>query len=392
VLFAATIMLLLLGMVGATFLGWLGEAPHNVMLQFWTLGAGFVAVYYELFDRMGKVLAPFVAIASGGYAIYQKWHYAGRNMHLRLQEFLAREETRLRDADKKLDASAVRPGPARSFKSPIFDEASLATILSEMGWGTLTWRSLFSSRMQRAEQEVERATTELQQQLDLWDQRKRDYQHRLMQAYLVKGALAARRAAKIKAAGGDDREDNQAALTAFERAIDVNPDAPDPLAVEFAAHQRVRLGDYSGGSADFGRLLNLVANASAPSARARALKFQAEILEFGNGPQPNVNSATQLLNSAIDLLPPQRTRSDVEDAAELHEMQGRVRSKRPNCDWDGAALSSYTTAEGLYSKSTRPKQQPLSRALLRNDEKFWPAKRLNPMALRMLGHCQTRDE
>ena len=57
-------------------------------------------------------------VASGAYAIYQKWHFAGRNLHLRLQEFLQREEKRLRSADQELDKSAQRPGPARPFQSP----------------------------------------------------------------------------------------------------------------------------------------------------------------------------------------------------------------------------------------------------------------------------------
>jgi hypothetical protein len=136
--------------------------------------------------------------------------------------------------------------------------------------------------------------------------------------------------------------------------LDIDPNSPTPLAIEFAAHQRVRLGDYGGGSEDFGRLLNLAANENRPTARARALRFQAEIVEFGNGVQPNVNSATQLLNAAIDLLPPQRTHADVLDAAELHEMQRRVRSKRQNADWDSSALKSFTTAEGLYLQIKTP--------------------------------------
>jgi hypothetical protein len=95
-------------------------------------------------------------------------------------------------------------------------------------------------------------------------------------------------------------------------------------------------------------------NANNPTAQARALKFQAEILEFGNGAQPNVNAATQLLNNAIQILPAPRAGGELLDAAELHEMQGRVRSKRLNWDWDGAALNSYTTAEGLYLQISGP--------------------------------------
>jgi hypothetical protein len=66
------------------------------------------------------------------YAIYQKWHFAGRNLHLRLQEFLQREERRLRLADQELDESADRPGPPRAFQSPIFAYAKLGAALQKM--------------------------------------------------------------------------------------------------------------------------------------------------------------------------------------------------------------------------------------------------------------------
>jgi len=328
--------------------GWISEGARDWLVQLWSPLAGFVAAYYELFERIGKVLAPFVAIGSGGYAIYQKWHYAGRNLHLRLQEFLEREEKRLRAATEELDKTAERPGPQRAFQSPVFPPGKLRTTLQRMGWGTPTLSTLHWSRAHRAERELQRASKELEEQLNLWESRKKDYERRLVQAHLIKGAIAAARAAKIRVRDGDDREENQNALTEFDRAMSVEPNAPDPLALEFAAHQRVRLGDYTGAFDDFGRLAELAERADKPITRARALKFQAEIYEFRNGGQPNVNAATQLLNTALQIYPSARGHADVIEVAELHEVQGRVRSKRPIWDWDDAALTSYTNAEGLY--------------------------------------------
>ena len=112
------------------------------------------------------------------------------------------------------------------------------------------------------------------------------------QAHLIKGALAASRAAEIKKRGGDDRQQNHDALTEFSRAIGIDPNEPSLLALELAAHQRVRLGDFTGGYDDFGHLAEMAAQK--PIVRARALKFQAEIHEFRNGGQPNINAATQL--------------------------------------------------------------------------------------------------
>jgi hypothetical protein len=338
----------------ATMQGWVGDGATALLRDFWPLLAGFVAVYYDLFERVGKILAPFVAVASGGYAIYQKWHYAGRNLHLRLQEFLQQEEKRLRAADDELDKNAERPGPARPFQSPIFPDGTLGPVLRKMAWGTPTLTTLHWSRIRRAEREVQRASKELEEQLALWESRKKDYQRRLVQAHLVKGAMAAARAAKIKARGRDDREHNQAALTEFERAMNVDPTQTEPLALEFAAHQRVRLGDYSGAVQDFGKLAQWAETASNPMLRSRALKFQAEIHECRNESQPNVHVATRLLNTAIQIFPTPLTQTEIIEAAELREAQGRIRSKESNFDWDDAALNSYTDAEGLYHQINGP--------------------------------------
>ena len=260
-------------------LGWVGDGATAVLRDIWLLFAGFVAIYYEVFERIGRILAPFVAVASGGYAIYQKWHYAGHNLHLRLQEFLEREEKRLQAADQELDKGVQRPGPALPFQSPIFPDGTLAPVLRRMGWGTATLTKLHWTRMSRADDEVQRARRELEEQLALWETKKKDYQRRLIQAHLVKGGIAAARAAKVKSCGGDDREENQAALSEFERAVRVEPNQTEPIALEFAAHQRVRLGDYEGASLDFGKLAQWAESAGKPLVRARALKYQAEIHE-----------------------------------------------------------------------------------------------------------------
>src|SRR5204862_3659927 len=61
-----------------------------------------------------------------------------------------------------------------------------------------------------------------------------------------------------------------------------------------------------------------------------------------------------LLNTAIQIIPAPIAHADVLEAAELHEVQGRVRAKRPSFDWDDAALNSYTNAEGYYHQIDDP--------------------------------------
>jgi hypothetical protein len=145
----------------------------------------------------------------------------------------------------------------------------------------------------------------------------------------------------------------------------VDSSRTEPIALEFAAHQRVRLGDYAGAFQDFGTLAQWAEAAGKPLIRARALKYQAEIHEWRNEDQPNVNAATQLLNTAIQTFPTPLSRPEILEAAELHEVQGRVRAKRPNLDWDDAALNSYTNAEGLYHQVNGPVAEAALRRIAR---------------------------
>ena len=129
--------------------------------------------------------------------------------------------------------------------------------------------------------------------------------------------------------------------------MNVEPAQFEPLAVELAAHQRVRLGDFTGASGAFAELAGWAEKSGDVLLRVRALKYQAEIHEYKNE-LPNVTEANRLLNRALELLPRPLPSAHIIEAAELHEMQGRVRAKRPSFDWDDAALTSLTDAEGLY--------------------------------------------
>lgn len=65
-LVTAAIVTLLTAAIIATMQGWISEGARDWLVQLWSPLAGFVAAYYELFERIGKVLAPFVAVGSGG--------------------------------------------------------------------------------------------------------------------------------------------------------------------------------------------------------------------------------------------------------------------------------------------------------------------------------------
>ena len=218
----------------------------------WQWLQDFVHAYYSFFEEAGKLVAPIVTIGAGCYAIYQKWYFAERKLHLRLQQFLERENKRLESAQRILDEAAQRPSPALEFKSPIFRTAGLASLFRKAGVGAFSFKSFFTDRTSRAAREIDATLDELKSQLDLWDKKKIDYERKKAHAHLLKGALAAANAAHEKSSGRDDREFNLRALSEFEEALKLDP--TDVQALEYIGHIKVRLNDFSSALADFSRL------------------------------------------------------------------------------------------------------------------------------------------
>jgi tetratricopeptide (TPR) repeat protein len=190
----------------------------------------------------------------------------------------------------------------------------------------------------KADESLEATLEELQKQLNSWDGQKREYELRKAQACLLKGAIAAARAAKKS--GGDSRKDNVEALGYFQEAFDLSQKT-DVEALEYIGHQQVRLGDHDPALDTFQQLAAMVPGPELSLLRARALKFQAEVHECRS--QPNYTRANVVLLGAVAVLPPDAA---LLDKAEIHEMHGRVREKAGI----GLATQSYTEAERFYQR------------------------------------------
>jgi hypothetical protein len=323
------------GVMGWSFFGLVVDAPvwwepiSRWFLEIWNLSSEIVSNYYKWFEEIVRVLAPYFTMAAGGYAIYTKMYYAERRLPLLLQEFLAREEARLERQRQELDRIVERPGPGRPFQSPLFVGDALEPALQQMRWGKLS----------EADNNLEASLLQLQQQLDLWQAKRRDYEKHKIEALLLKGAIAASRAGRLRASGDDDRPENVKALGYFEAAHQL--DEHDLDALEYMAHQRVRLGAHPRALDDFKLLEQAAKKQNKPLVAARALKFQAEVHERQN--RPNLGAAKDLLAQAENALP---LDASFVEKAEIVEMQGRVRAQlkkhRPS------APNSYITAELLY--------------------------------------------
>src|SRR5262249_16211808 len=193
-------------------------------------------------------------------------------------------------------------------------------------------------RRPKADESLQATLSELEKQIGLWNTHKKEYELRKQQVCLLKGAIAAARAAKKT--GEEARKDNLEALGFFEDAFGLS-NKTDFEALEYVGHQQVRLGEYQAALETFGELA-----ASTPDTlsliRARALKFQAEVWECRK-PHANLQKANAVLIEAVKALP---GNAPLLDKAEIQEMHGRVREKAAI----GRATQSYTEAERFYQR------------------------------------------
>jgi tetratricopeptide (TPR) repeat protein len=300
-----------------------------VVWEAWNRVDAIADRWYAWIDKFGKLTGFFVTLGSGAYAIYQKLYFAEFNMHVRLREFQHRVESRLRDSNKKIGEAARRPSPAREFETPIFTDQTVNPVLRRMKWG----------RRPKADESLQATLDQLEKQIPLWDNQKKEYELRKAQACLLKGAIAAARAAKKM--GEEARKDNLEALGFFEEAFTLS-NKTDVDALEYVAHQQVRLGEYQTALETFGELAASIATDAPSLRRARVLKFQAEVWECRK-PQPNLQKANSLLIDAAKALP---GNAPLLEKAEIHEMHGRVREKAAI----NKATQSYTEAERFYHR------------------------------------------
>jgi tetratricopeptide (TPR) repeat protein len=339
----------LLGLLGFLIIhfgyGWDFSEIQTVTSNYWRGFSGIVDWIYDRIDHVARFLAPVVTILGGGYAIAHKWNYNRSRMRVHIDEFIKRENDRLRGSRAKLAKTLERPGPERSFGSPVFRRATLQPALGRMNWDYLKWGKFKWSPMARADHNLEDELTELEDQLKAWGNVETNYNERRAQVHLLRGAIAAARAARAKLSKNDAWAETLRALKHFEAAHELNSE--DPEALEYMAYMRVRLGQHELAIAAFENLANLAPkDVERSSLRSRALKCQAEVNECKT--PPSLQRANGLLRDALACLP---ENDPPMDRAELHEMQGRVRKQiGPDHIYLPAATGSYTDAAELYQR------------------------------------------
>lgn len=373
-------MLVLAALAVGWTAGWDLQIATGQIVQIWTDYSRIVDRIYDFIDRSARFIVPIATIGGAIYGVYHKWQYGKSRMHIHIGEFLKRDDKRLTPTGKKLGGLVDRPGPAREYGPSIFPAEELEQTLKTMRWG----------KLDKADTALTKELAKLKQQLEQWGNLEANYNRHKAQAHLLKGAIAASRAAKAMNGSEDSREDDTEAFEQFKAAYELNK--ADVEALEYMAHQRVRLGDNANALTDFESLQKLAEKDENSLLASRALKFQATIREnegatrlLHNGNlqtnlEPNLQKARDLLKDAMDALP-DGERGGLEEA-ELFELRGRVHKLRQTFR---LATDDYTAAERLYhriaSQTNDPDVRSAADAGLTRVKKALEEIRLRPLSV-----------
>jgi tetratricopeptide (TPR) repeat protein len=320
-------------------------------LQSLDIGAIFDSFNAGLAERWGevtvrveavrKVLDPIVwivgsllALVPGSFAIYKWWYYHESRLPQRLAEFLKKEETRLHTARNVLLRNVERPSLAKTFIAPIFLAPSLKEAMRTMKLAR--WWNVWA--LPRADKSLETALSEIETQMEFWEDQHAHYKRQEAAALLLRGAIAAGKGAP---------EDNKAALGYFLKVLAI--DESDIEALEYAAHQRRVLGELEDALADYERLARLTnkPGAEAAEVRIRALRYQGEILEKKyekEGVRRNLERGRERLQEALRDLHVEM-RGELDHAA-IYEVLGRIEDKRGT---KNLPSDNYRAAKDIYN-------------------------------------------
>ena len=293
------------------------------------------ASWYQLkLEGSAKLLAPLITIISGTYAIVKAYKYAEARLHLRLHEYLRRDEKRLHDGGSKLRMLVDKPGVRRSFVEPAFLDDSLRSAVRELGWGSY----FLPPQMGLVEYQLGTAIAQLQRQVSIANERQRHFDKQLTTAHLLKGALWMGSASEASATGESDRVQLTNAASHFAAALQIDPN--DEEALEYAAHVHIRLGQTDEATDYLEKLLHLTAKVEKSLTRARALRSSARI-EENEGKNRN---AVRHLRKALEVLPNLFGEDRIEEA-EINEALADCQKK---LGFTNQARAHWRVAEALY--------------------------------------------
>ena len=283
------------------------------------------------------VVGSLLALFPGSFAIYKWLYFRKSRLPQRFQEMLVIEEKRLKDARSNLLKQIERPESIKPFKAPIFVEPALAKALRAMNW--VSWRNRWwfgwgnGRALEAADKNLKVSLDEIDTRMQDWERQRSKHLGQRATALLLRGAIAAAEAEKMRVAGRDGNTRSRDALGYFLQALEIDP--ADVEAIEYAAHQHRMLDDVDGAIELYERLVSS-ANKNDPEnalIRTRARRYLGEMYERKSNGSPtdrskrtNLDEAKKILELALTEMP-QLARGELLEAF-IHRWLGTVENKR----------------------------------------------------------------
>jgi hypothetical protein len=269
-------------MEGIDWTGW------SSGLLTWIVGAAKNGVWQLL------TVQNAISLVSTGVAIWKWWEAREANLFLRFERMIARNEHRLVGARSDLLDVMNRPGPGVLIRAPLFITWKLRAVLQRRNWhpGSLTGQTV--------DQQLVRVLSTCDRKVSAHLGRLSYFREQIASAHLIRGALAAGRAAVVRQEHRRQELD-QEALDQFRLVLGTPGHQDDLAARELIAHQLARLNQGELAESEYSRLIELLEAQPAAVARnvvlARAKRCLAA-LRYPKGPQ----NARALLIEAAELI------------------------------------------------------------------------------------------
>lgn len=263
-------------------------------------------------------IAAIVGILSGSFGIWQALRFAEKRLAERLQEYLERDEQRLREARTTLLGAVTKGVPRRPNIKPVFLSDALSKAMRQLKWGRIGPAQDSLVAALKLAGEKEEAAGRLAEQ----------HRKQKAAAHLLLGAIA------------DSKKDHLSSLQHFKAALEINPD--DVEALEYAGLQSLFIPDPTSALGYFTKIVAIGAQGGdlLLSARAKVLQARAHHALA----QPNYTTANQILLGVVQSLPPAM---QTIERARIHEFHGDTRREARFAN----ALDSYVDALAHYAQA-----------------------------------------
>ena len=313
--------------------GWLYELGIDVTQ--WTptfrqLGNGLSEFFWRIVELAQAHGEKLFGLAGFSFGVWRWWYYRESVLHKRLQEYLAEQDRRLRQARSDVIEAILRPGPKRQFTDPLFAVGPLRRVLRRRRWNALIGVGTAETQADRS---LNRALREVERRLGIAVGALTSLRSQMASAYLLKGAIASARASRARdVATRIDLDDR--ALIQFRTVLQVHDYERDAQAKEYEAHQLRRLGHLTEAENAYEQLEDLAAWIADDKERklllARARRYRAQIAQ-ARAPGGSTN-ARDLIVEAKNLrseFAPFRDWESIEQG-DLHYVEAFIRSRLHN--------------------------------------------------------------